>query len=89
MPPLPAISGNKVIKALDEQAGFGLIRVNGRHHMMRNSEGRFTVVPVHGGDDLEPGTLRRVICDAGLSVAEFVQLLDWAQSKAASMALTR
>ncbi|WP_433758411.1 type II toxin-antitoxin system HicA family toxin [Nocardia sp. CA-135398] len=75
MPPLPAISGDRVIKAL-ERAGFGLIRVNGSHHMMRSPEGRFTVVPVHRGADIKPGTLRRIIRDAGMSVAEFVQLLD-------------
>jgi predicted RNA binding protein YcfA (HicA-like mRNA interferase family) len=43
--------------------------------MMRSPEGRFTVVPVHQGKDLPPGTLRRIIRDAGLSVTEFIALL--------------
>ncbi|RAY13728.1 hypothetical protein DPM19_18895 [Actinomadura craniellae] len=74
MPPLPVVSGAEVIKAL-EKAGFALTRVKGSHHMMRSPEGRFTVVPVHQGKDLPPGTLRRIIRDAGLSVAEFIALL--------------
>jgi predicted RNA binding protein YcfA (HicA-like mRNA interferase family) len=74
MPPVPAASGTQVVKAL-EKAGFNLVRINGSHHMMRSAEGRFTVVPVHRGRDVPPGTLRRIIRDAGLSVAEFTDLL--------------
>ena len=74
MPPLPTVSGAEVIKAL-ENAGFVLARVKGSHHMMRSPDGRFTVVPVHQGKDLPPGTLRRVIRDAGMSVSEFIGLL--------------
>jgi predicted RNA binding protein YcfA (HicA-like mRNA interferase family) len=40
--------------------------------VMKGSEGRFTVVPVHPGRDIPPGTLRRIIRDAGLSIAEFI-----------------
>lgn len=74
MPPLPTASGAEVIKAL-ENAGFVLTRVKGSHHMMKSLEGRFAVVPVHQGKDLPPGTLRRIIRDAGMSVSEFNDLL--------------
>jgi predicted RNA binding protein YcfA (HicA-like mRNA interferase family) len=74
MPSLPAVSGAQTIKAL-EKAGFALVRTKGSHHMMKNPEGRFTVVPVHQGRDIPPGTLRRIIRDSGLSVAEFIALL--------------
>lgn len=74
MPPLPAVAGTQVVKAL-EKAGFALVRVNGSHHMMRHPEGRFTVVPVHRGRDVPPGTVRRIIRDAGLSVDDFLALL--------------
>ncbi|WP_416210439.1 type II toxin-antitoxin system HicA family toxin [Frankia sp. Cas8] len=30
---------------------------------------------VHQGKDIPPGTLRRIIRDAGMSVAEFIALL--------------
>lgn len=74
MPPLPMLPGAEVVKALQKD-GFTLVRVKGSHHVMKNSEGRFTTVPVHSGRDIPPGTLRRIIRDAGLSVADFVALL--------------
>ncbi|MEO3787541.1 type II toxin-antitoxin system HicA family toxin [Actinocorallia sp. B10E7] len=74
MPPLPVVSGAQVVKVL-EKAGFTLARVKGSHHMMTGPSGRFTVVPVHRGKDLPPGTLRRIINDTGLSVGEFIGLL--------------
>jgi len=74
MPPLPMLPGTAVVKAL-EKDGFTLVRVKSSHHMMKNSEGRFTVVPAHSGKDVPPGTLRRIIRDAGLSVTDFIALL--------------
>jgi predicted RNA binding protein YcfA (HicA-like mRNA interferase family) len=74
MPPLPMLPGVEVVKAL-EKDGFTLVRVKGNHHVMKNPDGRFTVVPVHAGKDVPPGTLRRIVRDAGLSVAEFIALL--------------
>jgi predicted RNA binding protein YcfA (HicA-like mRNA interferase family) len=58
-----------------EKAGFTLLRVKGSHHMLIGPAGRFAVVPVHAGKDVPPGTLRRIIRDADLSVAQFVDLL--------------
>jgi predicted RNA binding protein YcfA (HicA-like mRNA interferase family) len=74
MPPLPTVSGSETIKAL-EKAGFALVRTKGSHHMMKSPEGRFTVVPVHQGRDIPPGTPCRITRDSGLSVAEFIELL--------------
>jgi predicted RNA binding protein YcfA (HicA-like mRNA interferase family) len=68
------VSGADVVKAL-EKAGFALARVKGSHYMMTGPPGRFTVVPVHRGKDLRPGTLRRIISDSGLSVSEFIGFL--------------
>ncbi|WP_131764748.1 type II toxin-antitoxin system HicA family toxin [Candidatus Protofrankia californiensis] len=74
MPPLPVLPGGEVVKVL-EKLGFEVVRVKGSHHMMRSSEGRFTVVPVHPGRDIPVGTLRRIIRDAGLSITEFAAAL--------------
>jgi len=68
------LPGAEVVKAL-EKDGFTLVRVKGSHHIMKGPEGRFTGVPVHPGRDIPPGTLRRIIRDAGLSVADFIALL--------------
>jgi predicted RNA binding protein YcfA (HicA-like mRNA interferase family) len=72
---LPALSADVVVRAL-ERAGFSVHRVKGSHHHLRNPDRPQArpVVPVHRGD-LPPGTLRAIIRQAGLSVAEFLDLL--------------
>lgn len=75
MPRLPVLNGREVIRAL-ERAGFVLDEIEGSHHVLiHESMARRVSVPVHGGRDLKPGTLRGIIRDAGLTVDEFVALL--------------
>jgi predicted RNA binding protein YcfA (HicA-like mRNA interferase family) len=70
---LPSISGRECVRAL-EKAGFTVVRQKGSHIVMRR-ENPFaqTVVPDHA--ELDRGTLRSIIRQAGLSVDEFVALL--------------
>jgi predicted RNA binding protein YcfA (HicA-like mRNA interferase family) len=43
-------------------------RFNGSHHIYRDAAtGRRAVVPVHGNQDLKPGTQRGIMRDAGLT----------------------
>lgn len=75
MAELPALSGEEVVKAL-KRVGFVFRRQTGSHVILRHPESKVTVpVPVHGGKDLPPGTLRAIIRDAGLTVEEFQRLL--------------
>ena len=71
---LPAVSGERVVRAL-ERAGFILVRQRGSHIFLRHPDGRATVVPVHKGEDLGRGILRRILRDAELSREEFLELL--------------
>ena len=72
---LPATSGKKVLRAL-ERAGFSVVRVKGSHHMLEHeTTGRRVTVPVHSKADLPPGTLRAILKQADVSVAEFLELL--------------
>jgi predicted RNA binding protein YcfA (HicA-like mRNA interferase family) len=57
MPPLPSVSGSRIVRAL-ERHGFKVARIAGSHHIMRNPDGRGTTVPVHGNRDVAKGTLR-------------------------------
>jgi predicted RNA binding protein YcfA (HicA-like mRNA interferase family) len=72
---LPALTARDVIRAL-ERAGYVVSRTSGSHcrliHML--DPARKITVPVHSGD-LKRGTLRAIIGQAGLTVAEFLQLL--------------
>ncbi len=74
MPRVPAVSGARVVKAL-EKVGVQVVRVKGSHHVMRNPDGRWTTVPVHQGRDIAKGTLRNVLADAGLTVEELRRLI--------------
>lgn len=74
MPKLPVISGPEAVKAL-QRAGFVVRRQRGSHVVLTSGE-RTVSVPVHGGRDLKPGTLRGVIRDAGLTVADLRRLLE-------------
>jgi predicted RNA binding protein YcfA (HicA-like mRNA interferase family) len=73
MTPLPIISAEECIKAL-ERAGFVFERKTGSHIRMKNDEkNRFATVPNH--KEIRPGTLNNIISGAGLTVDEFIDLL--------------
>lgn len=71
---LPVISGQQCVRAL-EKAGFYVTRRRGSHIIMRRDD-PFARTSVPGHKTLKRGTLRGIIKDAGLTVEEFVDLLD-------------
>ena len=73
MSKLPVVSGAQCIKAL-ERAGFIIYRQRGSHLTLVRVEPKAQVtVPNH--KELDRGTLRAIIRQAGLNVDEFVALL--------------
>ena len=74
MPPVPSVSGERVVRAL-EKAGFAVARITGSHHIMRHPDGRGTTVPVHPGRDIAKGTLRGVLADTHMTIEELRRLL--------------
>ena len=72
---LPVVTARETIRAL-ERAGFVVSRTSGSHCRLIHARDpvRKVTVPVHGGD-IKRGTLRGIIAQAGLTVAEFVELL--------------
>jgi predicted RNA binding protein YcfA (HicA-like mRNA interferase family) len=73
MSKLPVVSGAQCVKAL-EKAGFAVYRQRGSHlTLVRHDPKAQITVPNH--KELDRGTLRAVIRQAGLSVDEFVALL--------------
>ena len=71
---IPAVSGAKLVKAL-ERAGFAVTRVSGSHHVMRHPDGRTVIVPVHAGKDVAKGTLRNILSIVGMTADELRKLL--------------
>jgi predicted RNA binding protein YcfA (HicA-like mRNA interferase family) len=74
MPKLPRMRGRDLIAAL-RRVGFEVIRTKGSHHFLRHSDGRATVVPVHAGETIGPGLLRKILKDAGIEPAQLEKLL--------------
>lgn len=73
MSKLPRISGHECVNAL-KKSGFYFKRREGSHIILRrNSPFAQVVVPDH--KELDRGTLRAIIRQAGISVDEFVKLL--------------
>jgi predicted RNA binding protein YcfA (HicA-like mRNA interferase family) len=71
MPKLPCVSGAKVAKAL-ERLGFIRQRQKGSHLVMRRGS-NVCVVPMHR--EVDQGTLRGVLRQAGIAPEEFVENL--------------
>lgn len=58
-----------------QRAGFSVLRVKGSHHFMRHSDGRTTVVPVHTGETLGPGLLRKILKDTEMDLEQLKRFL--------------
>jgi predicted RNA binding protein YcfA (HicA-like mRNA interferase family) len=65
------VNGEEAAKAL-RRLGFAEMRQTGSHRIMRK-ESRTVVVPMHR--PIKPGTLKGLIEQAGVTMAEFVAAL--------------
>ena len=74
MSKLPVVSGREVVKALGK-IGYAFDRQRGSHMILRRQAPphRRVVVPDH--KEVAKGTLRSIIRETGLTVAEFEALL--------------
>ena len=74
MAELPRISGQEALRAF-EKAGWSYVRRRGSHVIMIKSATPVNLsIPDH--KELDRGTLRKLIRLSGLTVEEFVDLLD-------------
>jgi predicted RNA binding protein YcfA (HicA-like mRNA interferase family) len=54
--------------------GFELVRQKGSHTFWRHTDSRSTVVPVHGGEEISRGLLRKILQDIGVEPEDFERL---------------
>jgi predicted RNA binding protein YcfA (HicA-like mRNA interferase family) len=73
--PLRPTKVRKVVKALDK-IGFNLERVHGSHLIFKHADGRLTVVPRHGNQEIGRGLLRKIAEDVRMSAEDFAKLLE-------------
>ena len=73
MAKLPVDLSGREVRSILERAGFVFRRQAGSHMILRrDTPYARAVVPDH--KRIRPGTLRRIIADAGLTIEEFLQL---------------
>jgi len=72
---LRAADGRTIVRAL-QHIGFEPIRQRGSYVILKHPDGRMTVVPVHEGEEIGRGLLRKIIREAGLTKDQFLQVLD-------------
>ena len=73
---LPVIRGKDLV-AFFETPGFLVIRQKGSHVRMKSDDGRNTTVPVHSGETIPEGLLRKIIReDLEMTPGDFVQAYE-------------
>ena len=73
MSKLAPIRGRELILIL-EKLGFEKAHQKGSHVRMKHSDGRRTSVPVHSGEKVGVGLLRKILRDVNISRDEFIKL---------------
>lgn len=74
MPRLPNLSGRQVVKAFGSD-GWGMVRQRGSH-MILTKPGHTATLSVPDHKEVAKGTLRILIRAAGLTVDEFLKLVE-------------
>jgi len=73
MPKVPRISGKDMIRFLKTKGFHQIVRIKGSHYVMKNTAGKFTVVPVHGSETLGIGLIRKILQDADVCIEDFAK----------------
>lgn len=73
MPKLSPIGGRELIRILQKQ-GFINVRQKGSHARLEHPDGRRTSIPVHTGESVHVGLLRKILRDIQISPEDFNEL---------------
>lgn len=71
---LPRVTGAHMVRSL-RKAGFTVVRQRGSHMMMKHTDGRSTVVPIHSGETIGVGLLSKIQKDITIDRETFISLL--------------
>ncbi len=73
MSKLSPIRGRELIAIL-ERLGFHKVHQKGSHVRMKHPDGRRTTIPLHAGEKVGVGLLRKILREVNISRAEFDKL---------------
>ena len=71
MPSIPSMSGKEFLNKLLAY-GCILIRISGSHHKIKNPfNEKITVIPIHGGKDIDRNFMVAILAQLGISKDDF------------------
>ncbi|MDP3724061.1 MAG: type II toxin-antitoxin system HicA family toxin [bacterium] len=73
MPKLSPISGKRLLSIL-QKLDFQKVHQKGSHARMEHPDGRKTSIPLHSGEKVGVGLLRKILRDVNLSRDQFKDL---------------
>ncbi len=73
MPKLSPINSKKLVSILKKQ-GFDSVRQKGSHLRLVHPDGRKTSVPIHPGENIGKGLLRKILHDVNIDPNVFAKL---------------
>ena len=73
MPKLSPIRAKDLIKILGKQ-GFKAIHQKGSHVRLVHNDGRKTTIPMHAGEKVGVGLLRKILRDTNITRSEFEKI---------------
>jgi len=74
MTKLPIVSGGELIKIL-KKSDFKVLRQKGSHVFLKHADKRSTIIPLHKGQDIDRGLLKKILKDINVSADEFRELM--------------
>ncbi len=72
---LPIVTAKELLRVL-EGLSFVIVRQKGSHLRLKHPDGRVVTVPIHSGQDIGRGLLRKILRDVEISPDELVELLN-------------
>ncbi len=73
-PRYPRLTGKEILRTL-QRMGIEVVRQRGSHVIVKSSEGKVSVIPIHAGKIIEPGLLKSILRDLDITLDEFLKHL--------------
>lgn len=71
---MPMLKARDIVRVL-HLLGFFEVRQSGSHVFFQHPNGRTTLVPKHGGEDIGRGLLRQILREIELTPEQFLEYL--------------
>jgi len=76
MPKLPVVKSKDLVKILKSVGFFEHRQKSTSHLVMKHSDGRRTIVPIHSNKDIPKGTLLAILRDIQITKEELIKVLQ-------------